>query len=127
MAEPTYDPTGAGNLQFRDRRPAPSRDAPPLGGLWWQVALGVFLALMAHSLITGLWERYEAQRIMRQVNEETRKASVQLQQAIKALEALPPTSDTHVTQPLHPGERCVSGRRFMRLGNGWRQLPEPCR
>lgn len=110
------------------------RAAEPDHSIWWQVALGVFLALLAHSIITGLYERRELNKAMRQIAAEAEKAEKQAQRQLQATAATaaqhplyPYTSPIFERTPLRDGERCIQGRRFKRVENGWVQLPkDPC-
>ena len=86
-----------------------------LSGLWWQIALGVFLGLIAHSAATGLYARWELYQAVKQLNSE----------AARQMRYAPPHVDRSPS-PLRDGERCLKGRRFTREPNGWRQLKEPC-
>lgn len=115
-------------MEYRYREPEPNYS------IWWQVALGVFLAMLAHSIITGLYARHEMNKAMRQLTAETNKAEQQVQRQIDAMNAVaqhPPYQYQAPTMqdiaPLRDGERCIQGRRFKRVENGWVQIPrDPC-
>ncbi|WP_141400712.1 hypothetical protein [Pseudoxanthomonas wuyuanensis] len=103
--------------------------------LWWQVALGVFLALMAHSMIVGAYRRYEIREATLQLNADIKKMDAQWQregaaaeQAIQRAAAGYPAAPSRARPaPLLDGQRCVQKRRFQRVENGWVHLPnEPC-
>lgn len=110
------------------------RDPEPNYSIWWQVALGVFLAMLAHSIITGLYARRELNKALHQLTTETKKAEQQAKREIDALTRSasyqqpayqPPTMQD--IAPLRDGERCIQGRRFKRVKNGWVQIPrDPC-
>lgn len=108
------------------------REREPDHSLWWQIALGVFFALMAHSIITGLYVRHEADKAMRQLRAETKEAEAQAKREIDAAIAVANSPYQYhegvpTRRPLADGERCISGKRFSRVNNGWVQLPsEPC-
>lgn len=112
-------------MEYRYREPEPNYS------IWWQVALGVFLAMLTHSVITGLYERHELSKAMKQLEAETKKTEQQIQ---KELESINTTRYQPLTQypikkttPLREGERCIQKRRFKRIENGWIQIPrEPC-
>lgn len=96
--------------------------------LWWEVALGVFLALMAHSLVTGLWQRWEIRQAMKALEREAERFP---RQPVPAPEPEPQAEIRYLpgahAAPLRAGERCIHGRRFRRVENGWVQVPhEPC-
>lgn len=108
-------------MEYRYRAPEPDHS------IWWQVALGVFLALLGHSIITGLYTRHQFNKTLQQINVESKKAEQQLSRELK------PTSNNSKPRyvvppkPLRDGERCMQGRRFKRVENGWVQLPhDPC-
>ena len=117
-------------MEYRYRPPEPNRD------LWWQVALGVFIALVAHSIVVGAYTSYILRRELRtleaQTSRQLKTASRQTEAA--AASALHPqysgaTTAVPVTRArlMADGERCIQGRRFKRIDNGWVQLPhEPC-
>jgi hypothetical protein len=113
-------------MERRYREPEKSAD------LWWQIALGVFLGLLAHSMVVGSYTRYEAKQALKQLNAETAKIEqqmkAQLARATPQRQQAPQTQQIYVpTAPLRDGERCIQGRRFQRVENGWIQLPhEPC-
>ena len=110
------------------------RDPEPNYSIWWQVALGVFIALLAHSIITGLYARHELNKTLRQLSVETKKAEQQAQRQLDAINAMQrpsgyqyPVPTTQDIAPLRDGERCIQGRRFKRVENGWVQIPrDPC-
>lgn len=99
--------------------------------LWWQIALGGFIALLSHSIVVGLYTRYETRQAIAQFERETKQATKQMQRALAqnvpmARTAQPPT-EYAPPRPLSDGERCLQGRRFKRVSNGWVQLPhDPC-
>ena len=115
-------------MEYRYRTPEPDHS------IWWQVAIGVFLALLAHSIITGLYTRRELNRAMQELSAETKKAEQQAQRQLDAIAASanhPPYEYRAPTMqdiaPLRNGERCIQGKRFKRVENGWVQLPkDPC-
>lgn len=119
------DPKQLGELQFSHRRTAARDDSG--WGLWWEIALGVFVALMAHSIVTGLYVRWELHKAEQQIRAELQAADRQLQNAVNSLPDSSYSAPQHVgPTPLRSGERCISGRRFVRVDNGWRQVMEPC-
>ncbi len=128
VAEPTFDPAQAADLSFRSRRGGSSpvaRTNDAIDSLWWQIALGGFLALTAHSIVTGLYQRWEVHQAMQQLYEEARKLS---SEAGRRVQPASPTSfyQQQAPEPLRDGERCINGRRFARVENGWLQINEDC-
>lgn len=114
-------------MEYRCREPEQDHS------LWWQIALGVFLALMAHSVITGLYEQHQMSKAVRQLSAETKRLEAQAKRQIDAATAAAQHPQYQYTEgvppprPLADGERCISGKRFRRVENGWMQLAsEPC-
>lgn len=130
---------GAPDLSEIDFRRGEHRVTPatrPKNDLWWQIALGVFIGLMAHSAVVGLYLRWEMAQTMKQftatLDAETKKMERQAEAAARAAmhpkDNRPwPTSMRVPPPPLRDGERCIKGERFKRLENGWQHLPrQPC-
>lgn len=99
--------------------------------IWWQMALGIFLGMLGHSIIVGLYAQHQTNKMIEQLNAETAKMERQARAEMAKL-AQPP-SKIYIKPaptapiPLKDGERCIQGRRFRRVENGWIQLPyEPC-
>lgn len=104
-----------------DRRtiPTPNRDAHLQ--LWWQIALGGFLALLLHSVVVGTFERWETQQALKAMNAEMARLNETMRTPAPVVRRAPPPA------PLRAGERCVKGERFERVENGWVHLPhQPC-
>lgn len=90
-------------------------------GIWWQIAIGVFLGLLGHSIVLGLYARYEVHKATEAMNAELQRLSKGIKQTTHAV----PTERPN--RPLDNDERCIQGRRFKRLENGWQQIPhDPC-
>lgn len=103
-------------------------------GLWLQIALGVFVAMLAHSIVTGLyvrWEIYTGIKTLGAAFEEFEKeirAETAVPTRVHGREATRPARPTRpAIRPLAAGERCVGGKRFRRVENGWVQVMEACR
>lgn len=99
--------------------------------LWWQIAVGGFIALLAHSIVVGLYTRYETRLALAQLERESKLATQQMQRAVARNVQTPSVAPTareyDPPRPLSDGERCLQGRRFKRVSNGWVQLPhDPC-
>lgn len=97
--------------------------------------MGVFLGLIAHSMVVGLYMRWEIELALREVNAtleaETSKMERQAAAAARAArhpnDSRPRPTSMRVPPPLRDGERCIRGERFKRLENGWQHLPhQPC-
>lgn len=130
---------GAPDLSEIDFRRGENRNIPahrPGYNLWWQIAVGVFIALMAHSMVWGVYARWEANEAMKELNAEMAKEAAALERQMRAIQAQAthptdnrpwPTSTRVPSPPLRDGERCIKGERFRRVENGWEHLPrQPC-
>lgn len=95
------------------------RTASALQSIWWQVALGGFLALTAHSLVEAAYARYEAKRSIAQLE-------AQIEPLYKRKYADSVVAQEVRAAPLRANERCIQGRRFERVDNGWKQVNERC-
>lgn len=95
------------------------RTASAIYSIWWQVALGVFLALSMHTLIEAAWARYQLRQLEHQLTTEVRKISTPFVDHSRGTQPV-------TIQPIGPNERCIEGRRFERVNNGWRQINTPC-
>lgn len=93
------------------------RTASAIYSLWWQIALGIFIALCAHSIVEAAYARYQLQQLNAQLETEFNK----IRPSISS-----PRPITEKPVPLRPGERCIQGRRFQRVDNGWQQVNTPC-
>jgi hypothetical protein len=138
--EPTLGPApDLANLEFR-RSVAPPRVAPPKPAmdLSWKIAIGVFVGLSLFGLATctgmaiiGAAVQAEQERHAEEVMAEFRRATsdpdpfswraaAQQQQREQARQEA-------ARYALRPGERCIQGKRFRRVENGWIQVSRPCR
>lgn len=129
--EPRIEEPDLSGVQFRDRKAAIRTEREWAFPLWGQIALGVFLAMLLHSIITGMYARHEAAKVLDSLNRELTQANAQLdaeteQEARRIQRTIAPLVPTPPA-PLRDGERCIQGRRFKRLDNGWQQVPlDPC-
>lgn len=133
--EPTLGAPDLTDVRIRsDRRPMPQERASEWPNLWWQIALGVFLGALAHSIVVGLYVRYEAQQAVRELEKETKKAIRQLGATAPTLpypqevDAPTYTAPARYYRPLAGNERCMNGARIRRVGDAWVDVPnDPCR
>lgn len=137
--EPSIGSVDMSEVEFRRPRPRSGRleEEHRFAGLWWRIALGVFVGMMAHSLVVGLLVRWELQQLMKQWEAETAVAQRQIEQVLREISPTPAPSPTTratpsriraaSTRPLAADERCVSGKRFRKVENGWVQILEACR
>jgi len=117
----------------RSRRRGPRADNDHHAGLWWQIALGVFTAMIAHSIVTGLYVRLEIYMGLRALGQAIEDVGNELG---AGPEVPAPTASRSVAPPrrapvtmrlLRTDERCVGGKRFRKVENGWVQVLEACR
>ncbi|MCC7635364.1 hypothetical protein [Stenotrophomonas rhizophila] len=95
------------------------RTASAIHSIWWQVALGGFLALTAHSLVEAAYLKY-------QVGQVTRRFEAEMEPLYSSKYAPEPARQQSPPAPLRDNQRCMQGRRFERVENGWKQINTPC-
>ncbi|MBD9368378.1 hypothetical protein [Xanthomonas sp. XNM01] len=131
--EPRISAPDLSDLDFR-RGESRIVATPVQPALWPQIAAGVFLALLAHSIVTGLYVRWEAKRVTDELNAQMAKETAALERQLRDIEVQIPSPQA-VRQrerpippaPLQDGERCIKGQRFQRVENGWVHVPRlPC-
>jgi hypothetical protein len=141
--EPTLGKPDIGDMEFRPRSyRGPSQRASDESSLWLK---GGMAAVVAIVVVMGLIEwsaRRSAAAMMAELNrpatpEERARFNAEMQRlteeserdvrnAVRTIQ-LTPQVEYAPPAPLRPGERCIRGRRFERLENGWRDRPnEPC-
>lgn len=133
--EPVIGTVDMASVEFRRprRRASQSESEERHAGLWWRIALGVFIGMLAHSVVTGLYVRLElymglkaAGDALEQLTGELTESTpppVKPAQRAPTRRAAPPAAP----RPLSADERCVGGKRFRRVENGWVQVLEACR
>lgn len=136
--EPRLGTHDLAEVEFRRGGLRATRLEQPTAGaqLWWQIALGVFIGLLGHSIAIGLYARWEMSRALKQLDAtmDAGPARLERQAAVAARAATHPRDDRPwpvsmraPSPPLRVGERCIKGERFKRLDNGWQHLPrQPC-
>lgn len=133
--EPTLGSVDLSELEFRRAGPPSARTdhEHPYAGLWWRIALGVFAALMAHSVVTGLYVRWEIHTGLKALGVALDDWEKDVRSEMGATTPPPPRASTRAApprpamRPLAAGERCIGGKRFRRVENGWVQVMEACR
>lgn len=137
--EPSLGALDMSEVEFRRPRAGVPRadDEHRFSGLWWRIALGVFVGMLAHSIIVGIYVRWELQQLIKYLESEAALAQRDFEAALRQIAPVSsttrdttPTAHRSRTSPLRPltaDERCVSGKRFRRIENGWVQVLEPCR
>lgn len=133
--EPTLGSIDMSEVQFRRPRPASARtdNEHPYAGLWWRIALGVFTAMLAHSIVTGLYVRWEIYTGLKALGAAFEDLGKEARNEMSSPPHAPRPATTRAAparpalRPLAAGERCVGGKRFRRVENGWVQVMEACR
>lgn len=133
--EPTIGSVDMSQIEYR-RSPARGLQADDdhrFAGLWWRISLGVFVGMLGHSIVTGLyarWEIYTGLQALGAAFEDLEKDAKEapIPPSHPAERSPTPTrARTPLMRPLAVDERCVGGKRFRRVENGWVQVLEPCR
>lgn len=136
--EPTLGaPAELADLEFRQRphRPAPTKE--PLG-LEWKIAIGVFLGLSMFGLATCVSMAVIGSAVQQEQQKQVDAAIADLNRAMRDPDpfgwqaaARKQERETQRREAeyyaLRPGERCIGGKRFRRVDNGWVQINRPCR
>ena len=99
---------------------------------WWPIAIGIFWGMLAHACY-GLyvrWELYTGLRALGAAFEDLEKeanapADGPARPSVRP--AKPARARPSSIRPLAADERCVGGKRFRSVENGWVQVLEPCR
>lgn len=130
--DPSLDESQLGELQFRRPGRVPvAADDHRFAGLWWRIALGVFVGALAHSAVVGLYVRWELQRAISVAEADMKQAEREMARALDQSSSTPRSSSVRparpAIRPLAAGERCVGGKRFRRIENGWVQMADACR
>jgi hypothetical protein len=114
------------NIRFRPRGTTAEKFTVPL---WLQIAAGVFIALCAHSVVTWTIADRVLKETVKQLDAEI--AAMEKEFATSVVVSPAPRQQTFRTRtlaPLRAGERCIEGKRFRQVPNGWTQIPQqPCR
>lgn len=141
--EPTLGKPDLGEMEFRPRSyRGPSRGTADESNAWIK---GGIIAALAIAVVMALIEwnaRRSAAAMMAELNRPATAAErAQFDAEMKRLAEeserdvrdvvrtiqLTPHAEYVPPAPLKPGERCIRGRRFERIENGWRDRPnEPC-
>lgn len=132
--EPSVGAVDMGEVEFRRPRPRIERaDEDQYASLWWRIALGIFVGMLAHSIVTGLYVRWEIYKGLQAVGIELDKFEKEMKEtrdtrpSPAVQPAMPRRAQRPSIRPLAPGERCVGGKRFRQVTNGWVQMDEACR
>ena len=136
--EPSIGSADMSEVEFRRPRVqyGKRKEEHRFAGLWWRIALGVFVGMMIHSFVVGLFVRWELQQLIKQWEGEAAAAQRQMENVLREIaptapshtvRTTPPRARQASTRPLAADERCVSGKRFRKVKNGWVQILEACR
>ncbi len=101
--------------------------------LTWKIAAGVFLGLSLFALATctslvmlGAAVQQEEERVMRDAVEQINAIARDPDPLGWQQQARDRERRQADALRLRPGERCIQGKRFQRVENGWVQLSQPC-
>jgi len=124
--DPRLTAPDASGFKFRHREVRNSPTPRAGSALWLQIALGVFVGMLGHSLLTGMYVRWESEQALKALNKQMATETARLNRAAAAIIA-PPLPPRATVAPLRDDERCIKGDRFRRVDNGWVHLPRnPC-
>lgn len=110
-----------------NHRYQPTRD--PHDGLWWQIALGIFVGQLMTAIVAGIGFFLLAGAATYETEQQTKRLTQQMQRIVAPTTPTysTPTRQVRTTRPLEPDERCIRNKRYKRLPNGWADMPyDPC-
>ncbi|MBL9220879.1 chloride channel protein [Xanthomonas fragariae] len=93
-------------------------------GLWWEIALGIFVGQLMIAAFAGVVALCLGYLTVRSIAGSVPQPN--------ARELYTPHAQRHQSEaaklrPLESDERCIQGKRFGRLSNGWQELTnDPC-
>lgn len=133
--EPTFGkPLDVGDLQLRRPSATSYRSEAARTDISWKIAAGIFLGLTAFALVTCSAVMITGSAAIKEQERQERAAAEQLRQTLSDPDPLGIHAREAERQrreaayyALRPGERCIDGKRFRRVDNGWEQLSRPCR
>ena len=102
--EPGMGSVDMSEVEFRRPRAGVPRadDEHRLSGLWWRIALGVFVGMLAHSIIVGIYVRWELQQLIKYLESEAALAQRDFEDALRQIAPVPLTTrGTTPTTPAH--------------------------
>lgn len=128
------------DIEFRPKSyQGPSREIPTARDeSWiWKLAVAIGAAVLAALQIFNAFQRHQQRRdaemVIEAMNAEMAKMAVELEKnppirhiTIDPDRLLDRSGLAQPRKPLKAGERCIQGRRFERIENGWKQINEPC-
>lgn len=131
--EPEFSPDEP--IEFRPRayrgptRPTSHNDEY----FYIKLSVGIGVAVLVALLIFNAFDRYQdrkdAEFALTQLKGELAQQRIEDERLLRQIPALRtvPAQPPLYRRPLAPQERCINGDRFMRVSNGWQQLPrDPC-
>lgn len=122
------------DLEFKRSRYVRRHSREGQTDISWKIAVGVFLGLTAFALVTCSAVAVMGSAALEEQERQERAAAEQLRKAlgdpdpmgIQAREAERQRREAEY-YGLRTGERCIDGKRFRRVENGWVQINRPCR
>lgn len=105
----------------------------------WKIAIGVFIGLCLFGMVTCTGMAIVGSAVQAEQEKQVKAALQQVENAMKPLrvETQQVKNEWQRTEierqrraaqerALGPGERCIGGKRFRRVDNGWVQIQKPC-
>lgn len=99
----------------------------------WKIAMGVFLGLTLFGLATCTTLAIIGSAVQQEQEKQAQEAMAEFQRAVSDPDPLGWRKKLHEEQlseerakQLKPGERCIQGRRYKRIKDGWISAQEPC-
>ncbi|PPU32377.1 chloride channel protein [Xanthomonas sp. CFBP 7912] len=93
-------------------------------GLWWQIALGIFVGQLMTAAFAGVVALFLGYFTLRSVSAALPAVTPQSFYTPRSQRAEQPTLQLRA---LEQNERCIQHKRFRRLSNGWQELSnDPC-
>lgn len=98
-------------------------------GLWWQIALGIFVGQLMTGAVVGILALLLGGVAAHEADTQMKAAVDQIQQVSQQTlrPSTPRPSTYRPRRPLSDGERCMGGTRLRRIEHGWAQVKDdPC-
>lgn len=125
-------------VEFRPRSyrgPSQPRNSsrPDNNDMVWKIALGVFVGLCLFGMVTCTGLVIVGSTVQA---EQEKQAQAAVKEFVRATSDPDPFGWQRAEverqqraaqeRALQPGERCIGGKRFRRVDNGWVQIQKPC-
>lgn len=137
--EPTLGPApDLAGVEFRRSVAPKATPAKQPMDLSWKIAIGIFLGLSLFGLATCTTMAILGAAVQAEQERQAELAAAELKKALNNPDPFGWRAAAQQQQreqarqeaaryALRPGERCIQGKRFRRVDNGWVQVNRPCR